>query len=357
MKRSGILVFEDVEELDFVGPLEVFGMAARFGAECQTLVLAERWEPVRCRHGLRVTPEATMDDAPHLDILIVPGGLGARTHARENPSILRFIQAQTGYIASVCTGALILSSAGRLDGRTATTHHAAADLLRQNPRVDVHMGVRFIVHDRIATAAGVSAGIDLALALVAREFGMPVAERVATNMEWHSSEWRQPHQIGKPANGSYVAIRTATSQDVEAVATCLVAAFSPYREAYSRTAYEDTVLTPAGVRARMERMSVLVATSAEDRIVGTIAFSVAGSNEGHLRGMAVLPDWHGTGVAPSLLEAAERELREKGCHAITLDTTAPLRRAVRFYERHGYRPSGRVRDFFGMPLYEYVKTI
>ena len=73
--------------------------------------------------------------------------------------------------------------------------------------------------------------------------------------------------------------------------------------------------------------------------------------------MAVLPAWQGAGVAALLLDAAERELRDKGCSLVTLDTTEPLERATRFYEKHGYRPSGRVSEFYGMPLFEYVKVL
>ena len=94
MKTIGILVFDEVEELDFVGPLEVFGMAARFGADCETLVIAPQPGHVRCRHGLQVLPDCSLQEAPALDLLIVPGGLGARTHAKANPQILEFVRRQ-----------------------------------------------------------------------------------------------------------------------------------------------------------------------------------------------------------------------------------------------------------------------
>ena len=184
MKTIGILIFDDVEELDFIGPLEVFGMAARHGAECRTLLIAQQLKEVRCRYGMRVMPEFALDNAPPLDLLIIPGGLGARTHARQNPKILDFVRRQQGMVASVCTGALILANAGLLDGITATTHHNAFDLLRESPQVDVREDTRFIIHDRVATSAGVSAGIDLALALVARQWGDSLAETVAANLEW-----------------------------------------------------------------------------------------------------------------------------------------------------------------------------
>jgi GNAT superfamily N-acetyltransferase len=104
-------------------------------------------------------------------------------------------------------------------------------------------------------------------------------------------------------------------------------------------------------------MSLFVAVADTGEVAGTIGCARSGDDEGHLRGMAVLPGWQGSGVAEHLLKQAEAELRDLGCRRVTLDTTAPLKRAMRFYERHGYRPTGKVTDFFGMPLYEYAKEL
>lgn len=106
----------------------------------------------------------------------------------------------------------------------------------------------------------------------------------------------------------------------------------------------------------MAEMHVLVACF-QDEIVGTIAGAVEQKGQGHLRGMAVLPRFHGSGVATKLLRAIEEWLRHQGCSRITLDTTEPLLPAMRFYEKHSYVHSGRVSDFFGMPLLEYVKEL
>jgi [ribosomal protein S18]-alanine N-acetyltransferase len=109
------------------------------------------------------------------------------------------------------------------------------------------------------------------------------------------------------------------------------------------------------VDERIREMCLFVAV-ADGKIVGTIGCK-ANSNEGHLRGMAVIPEWQGTQVASALLEAAEAELRRAGCTFVTLDTTRPLARAIRFYQRHGYGASGRVSDFFGMLLFGYAKRL
>ena len=183
MKRIGILIFDDVEELDFVGPLEVFGVASELGAACRSTILSEKLDPVRCRHGLRILPERTLDDAGELDVLIVPGGAGARLGAAKNPQILRFIQEQPGFIASVCTGAFVLAAAGILKNLPATTHHEFLDSLAKC-KIDVRRSDRFVINERVATAAGVTSGIDLALALVARIWGENLAARVAANIEW-----------------------------------------------------------------------------------------------------------------------------------------------------------------------------
>lgn len=152
-------------------------------------------------------------------------------------------------------------------------------------------------------------------------------------------------------------IRKATDEDAYAIVECLRAAFEPYRAAYTRDAYHDTVPSLDGIRERLASWSVLVATSARGDIVGTIASMRTSADEGHLRGMAVLPTVQNSGMAAQLLAAAERELRDLQCTRVSLDTTEPLQRAIRFYERKGYRPSGRVATFFGMRLIEYVKDL
>ena len=162
--------------------------------------------------------------------------------------------------------------------------------------------------------------------------------------------------MSKPIKESF-AIRKATYEDCAAVLDCLRSAFAPYRESYTPEAFSDTVLTPDSFRHRLAEMSVVVATSTSGEVIGTIAYKVLEGGEGHLRGMAVRPEWHGRGLSIGLLEKAEDELRKAGCKIITLDTTEPLRRAIRFYEQNGYRPTGKVGCFFGMPLFEYSKTI
>lgn len=164
-------------------------------------------------------------------------------------------------------------------------------------------------------------------------------------------------EIECPWIGREFRIRRATREDGRAILACLAAAFAPYREGYTAGAFADTVLTPETVQELIATMSVFVAVDSAGEVVGTIGCSLAGEGEGHIRGMAVDLRFQGSGVARQLLQAVEAELRDCGCTRVSLDTTAPLERAVRFYERNGFRASGKVVDFFGIPLFEYVKRL
>lgn len=158
------------------------------------------------------------------------------------------------------------------------------------------------------------------------------------------------------AHGAFT-IRRATLDDTEGVLRCLHSAFAAYEHDYTRVAFEDTTLTRESYLCRLREMMVFVAVDNSGCVVGTIACNVLGTGEGHLRGMAVVPECQATGIANQLLARAESELAQRSCAHITLDTTEPLERAIHFYERHGYRRSGKVGDFFGMPLIEFVKGL
>ena len=153
-----------------------------------------------------------------------------------------------------------------------------------------------------------------------------------------------------------IVVRRARESDADAILACLAAAFEPVRSQYTADGFADTVLSRQTIETRLASMSVFVALN-DGSIIGTIGCNATTPEEGHLRGMAVLPSWQGTPVAQSLLEAAESELRNLRCQKVTLDTTEPLRRAIRFYEKNGYRATGQVKDFFGMRLFEFSKPL
>lgn len=193
-KIVGLLVFDDVEVLDFCGPFEVFSVTRlnedrrrEESSPFDVRLLAERAATVTASGGLKVTPDHTLADCPALDWLVVPGGWGTRRevdNARLTQWIARTAE-QVALLASVCTGALLLGRAGVLDGLPATTHWRALDLLRRiAPAAHVVDDQHVVEAGSLVTSAGISAGIDMALRLVAREHGEAVARATARHMEY-----------------------------------------------------------------------------------------------------------------------------------------------------------------------------
>lgn len=193
-RTVGILLFDDVEVLDFAGPFEVFSVAGRRdGLELfRVLTVAEAPRPILTRGGLSVNPHHDLEDAPPLDLLVVPGGFGTRREMHNERLVAWVRERVAGAEAtlSVCTGALILGRAGLLDGKDVTTHHGALDLLRETaPAARVHPDRRVLDNGALVVAAGISAGIDAALHLVGRLHGVQVARETARYMEY---DWREP---------------------------------------------------------------------------------------------------------------------------------------------------------------------
>ena len=194
LRTVGILIFPEVEVLDFCGPFEVFAIT-RSGDSLDdaerlfdVYTIAEEAQTVRCRGGLLVQPHYTIDNHPPLDILVVPGGAGADVIYGGNARVLDWIAAQAAQIeltTSVCTGAKLLAKRGLLDGKRATTHWGSVESLqRRHPEVDVVGDARFVDTGQIVTAAGVSAGIDMSLHVVSRLYGEKIAARTARIMEY-----------------------------------------------------------------------------------------------------------------------------------------------------------------------------
>jgi transcriptional regulator GlxA family with amidase domain len=190
MSRTlGLLVFDEVETLDFCGPFEVFSVANRFTElpAFAIVTVAEKPGPVLTRGGLSFNPHYRLPDCPVLDVLVVPGGQGTRKEMHNSALIDWIRQAATKaeLVLSVCTGALLLAKAGLLDGLEATTHHGAIELLRQTaPKTMVHANRRIVDNGRVVTSAGIAAGIDMSLHIVARLLGEEVAEKTARQMEY-----------------------------------------------------------------------------------------------------------------------------------------------------------------------------
>lgn len=187
-RTLAIVIFDDVEVLDFCGPFEVFSVANRFmePAAFNILTVAEKGRVIT-RGGLQVSPHHSLDDCPQPDLLLVPGGIGTRKEMN-NPALIDWIKQRSQkaeLVLSVCTGALLLARAGLLDGLESTTHHGAIDLLRQTaPNTTVHTDRRFVDNGRVVCSAGIAAGIDMSLHIVARLLGKEVADKTARQMEY-----------------------------------------------------------------------------------------------------------------------------------------------------------------------------
>jgi len=193
-KRVGILVFEDIEVLDFCGPFEVFA-ATRLDevkrreepSPFEIWLVAEKNAPVVTSGGMKVIPDYTFETCPRLDILVVPGGWGTRRELN-NPAMLDWLRLQASEVetlTSVCTGAMLLGAAGLLDGRRATTHWRSLDWMRESfPAVTVEYNQHVVEDGRVLTSAGIAAGIDMALKVVARYCGEDVARTTARHLEY-----------------------------------------------------------------------------------------------------------------------------------------------------------------------------
>jgi transcriptional regulator GlxA family with amidase domain len=196
MVSLGIYLFDDVEVLDFAGPFEVFSTAERLHRRdhpdgdvlFRVATISESGGPIRARGGLVVQPDYSFQDAPQLDLLLVPGGVVTRE--LERPVVVEWIRTRPAQIkASVCTGAFLLGRAGLLEGRRVVTHwEDLEDLKALLPGVRVQGEARWIDEGEVVTSAGISAGLDMSLHLVERLVGLEQAQRTARQMDY---EWNR----------------------------------------------------------------------------------------------------------------------------------------------------------------------
>lgn len=197
-KNVAILMFNDVEVLDFAGPFEVFSVTSQLNNNelFNVYLVAETLNPIQARNGLSINPDFTLSNCPTPNILIIPGGIGSRVTMNQ-PNILNWVQfqaEQAELVLSICTGSLILAKAGLLDGLVATTHHQALDLLKEiAPQTTIVNNQRFVDNGKILTAGGISAGIDLSLYVITRLFGEEQTLKTAQHMEY---DWKRGDGVG-----------------------------------------------------------------------------------------------------------------------------------------------------------------
>jgi transcriptional regulator GlxA family with amidase domain len=192
----GILLFDNVEVLDFAGPFEVFsrtrlqpGVEARRseeGAPFQVFTVARTHDPVTATGGLTVVPRHDFADVPRIDLLVVPGGFGTRRLLNDEETLgwIRRTAAAARQVTSVCTGSLLLAKAGLLQGRRATTHWASLDLLGSLDAGVTVERVSRVVDDGVITSAGVASGMDMAFYIVETLYGREVADETARYIEY-----------------------------------------------------------------------------------------------------------------------------------------------------------------------------
>ena len=188
----GIFLFNEVEVLDFAGPFEVFSVTEVNEEKPFTVyTVSENGEMITARNGLKVQPDYSIENLPPVDILIIPGGLGARKYEIKNEIVIKWIRQQMKEVklmTSVCTGALLLAKAGLLEGLKATTHWASIEKFKNEfKNVEVIENVKFVDEGHIITSAGISAGINMAFHIVKNLLGVHVAEDIAKRMEYDIS--------------------------------------------------------------------------------------------------------------------------------------------------------------------------
>lgn len=269
--------------IDFTGPWEVFqdvdvpGRGGPGDMHPFTLfTVAESRDPIQVSGGMRIVPQYTFEDAPEPRVIVVP----AQSASDVLVAWLRRAADHADMTMSVCTGAFVLAGTGLLDGRSATTHHDFYNqLARRHPSIDVRQGVRWVESTRIATAGGLTSGIDLALRIVARYFGEPIAERTATFMEHSGDGWKSSAGVWDATTDEEAARRVDAAAKtppalggLDPVFLCrgserpgredLVAAHGRYRYAFASEASREAFLSdPAAFAIQLDGACAYMAAS------------------------------------------------------------------------------------------------
>jgi transcriptional regulator GlxA family with amidase domain len=274
-RRIVVIGFERVQALDITGPTEVFSLAHRATAAGAYELELVADGPFATSSGLTLAPHATLDETRGpIDTLVVPGGLGTRNAAGDErlTSWIRQAAKRSRRVASVCTGAFLLARAGLLDGRRATTHWAACDALRRNyPSIDVDPDPIFVRDGNVYTSAGVTAGIDLALALVEEDLGPQVALQTARDLVLYvrraggqaqfSAGLKTQTASRRPIRDLQAWIADNLVEDLSVPALAQRALMSERN--FSRVFAREVGETPAAFveRARLERARLLLETT------------------------------------------------------------------------------------------------
>lgn len=189
MINVGILIFNEVEVLDFAGPFEVFSIATKDNEKLfKVITINEDGELIHARNGLKIQPDVSFNHEPDLDILIIPGGYGAEEIEIKNKKVINWIKVQkekVKILASVCTGAFLLAESGVLDNKKATTHWMDISRLENEyPKINVIKDTRFVDESDVFTSGGISSGINMSFHIIKKLFGAQISEMTAKRMEY-----------------------------------------------------------------------------------------------------------------------------------------------------------------------------
>jgi transcriptional regulator GlxA family with amidase domain len=194
MLNVGLFLFDDVELLDFAGPYEVFSVTSELNGYRLFKVFTITWDgtEISTVNGLKVIPDYSFENHPHIDILIIPGGVGTKNEMKK-PPILKWLQQNyeaSKFTVSICSGARLLGKLGLLDNLDSTTHHEVIpDLLEIAPKTNIIKNKRFVDSGKIMTSAGISAGIDLSLYIVDKIYGKDIKNKTVVYMEY--GDWEK----------------------------------------------------------------------------------------------------------------------------------------------------------------------
>ena len=279
VRRVVIAAFPECMSLDVVGPAEVFASAGAY----DVAVVAPDPEPFFMSNGMRVVPDSAMEDVRGpIDTLVIAGGAGTR-RAATDPRVIRWVRSaakRSRRVTSVCSGAFVLAEAGLLDGRRATTHWQWCDTLaRMYPAIDVERDAIFVVDGSTYTSAGVTAGMDLALALVEEDLGAEVAREVAQQLvvflrrpggqSQFSAQLATPAAEREPLREVQAWIAANPAADLSVGALAERAAMSPRN--FARAFRRETDMTPAAYVESVRVEQARIALEGSDEQVEAIA--------------------------------------------------------------------------------------
>ncbi|WP_338556346.1 GNAT family N-acetyltransferase [Paenibacillus sp. KS-LC4] len=356
-RNVAVLVYERVDTLDFAGPFDIFAISSGKDRDFRVYTVGETKEALHTLSGIAITPAYSFDDCPEPDLLIVPGGMGSRTemHNEKLTNWIRQTAQHAELVLSVCTGALLLAKANLLNGLHITTNRRALDLLRELAPSSAVMveNVRYVDNGKFIMSAGVTAGMDAALYVVARLHGLEWAEQTAAIIEYDWHEEKCPGSPGPslsvPASKVELEINRAAPHDLEAMLRLYKEAARWIYEAKGLRQWSEDAFTMEYLYNFIKEKEVFVAY-----LQGELAgcFSVEWDDEpiwgeqfhmdaGYVHRLAVARSIKGQGIGAQLLAWSEAYIREREKSFMRLDCMAENPSLNAFYVSCGLNLCGR----------------